>query len=137
MNNSIHNLTTFTAPDGELYIRVIPSKSLFKSTMVHEVVNRGDVFAIRVKDSTLTIISGKLTVEHSKHSLDAVGKIIEDTHEKIKDTPRTVFVSGNYKSQALAVHNTKSIAELREELKNLRDQIVASKFKHGENLTLW
>lgn len=130
MNNSIHNLTTFTAPDGELYIRVIPSKALFRSTMVHEVVNRGDVFAIRVRDSTLTIISGKLTVEHSKHSLDAVGKIIEDT-------PRTVFVSGDYKSQALAVHNTKSIAELREELKNLRDQIVASKFKHGENLTLW
>jgi hypothetical protein len=44
---------------GELYMRVIPGKMLFKSTMVHEVVNRGDVFAVRLRDCALTIISGK------------------------------------------------------------------------------
>jgi len=48
----------------ELYIRVIPGKNLFKSTMVHEVVNRGDVFAVRCSDSLLTIISGKEDVTH-------------------------------------------------------------------------
>lgn len=52
---------------GELYIRVVPGKKLFQSTMVHEVVNRGDVFALRVADSCLTIIPGKATVEHMKH----------------------------------------------------------------------
>ena len=49
----------------ELYIRVIPGKNLFKSTMVHEVVNRGDVFAVRISDSTLTIIPGTAEVEHT------------------------------------------------------------------------
>jgi hypothetical protein len=50
--------------NNELYIRCIPGKNLFKSTMVHEVVNRGDIFAIRVKDQLLTIISGQAEVEH-------------------------------------------------------------------------
>lgn len=48
----------------ELYIRTVPGKNLFKSSMVHEVVNRGDIFAIRVRDSLLTIIPGKAEVEH-------------------------------------------------------------------------
>ena len=51
---------------GELYIRTIPGKSLFKSSMVHQVVNRGDVFAMRVSDQTLTIIPGKAQVTHSR-----------------------------------------------------------------------
>lgn len=58
-----HLLNAFKL-DNEWYIRVVPSKALFKSTMVHEVVNRGDIFAIRVRDSQLTIISGKTLVEH-------------------------------------------------------------------------
>lgn len=41
-----------------LYVRVIPGKRLFNSTMVHEVVNRGDVFAVRLEDMALTIIGG-------------------------------------------------------------------------------
>jgi len=50
---------------GELYIRAIPGKSLFNSTMIHQVVNRGDVFAVRVSDQTLTIIPGKAAVTHT------------------------------------------------------------------------
>lgn len=50
---------------NELYIRVIPSKILFRSTMVHEVVNRGDCFALRVSDQQLTIIPGKSQVTHT------------------------------------------------------------------------
>jgi hypothetical protein len=50
--------------NNELYIRCIPGKNLFKSTMIHEVVNRGDIFAIRVSDSTLTIIPGTSEVFH-------------------------------------------------------------------------
>jgi hypothetical protein len=50
--------------NNETYVRAIPGKNLFKSTMVHEVVNRGDIFAIRVKDSILTIIPGDAEVSH-------------------------------------------------------------------------
>ena len=51
---------------NELYIRAIPGKKLFNSTLVHEVINRGDVFAIRVSDQQLTIIPGKADVTHTK-----------------------------------------------------------------------
>jgi hypothetical protein len=50
--------------NGRTYIRCIPGKNLFKSTMVHEVVNRGDIFGLDVESQVLTIISGKSQVEH-------------------------------------------------------------------------
>lgn len=50
---------------GQLYIRLVPSKPLFNSTMVHEVVNRGDVFAMRVSDQQFTIVPGKADVTHT------------------------------------------------------------------------
>ncbi len=61
-------LKTFIYKD-ELYIRLIPAKPLFNSTMVHEVVNRGDIFAMRVKDQQFTIIPGKSEVTHTLHTL--------------------------------------------------------------------
>lgn len=66
-----HLLNVFKL-NGEWYIRTIPSKALFKSTMVHEVVNRGDIFAVRASDSQLTIISGKSLVEHSTAEFNAL-----------------------------------------------------------------
>lgn len=48
----------------EIYIRVIPAKTLFNSTLIHETVNRGNIFAVRVSDSKLTIVPGNATVEH-------------------------------------------------------------------------
>jgi ribosomal protein L16/L10AE len=50
--------------EGELFLRVVPAKPLFKSSMVHEVVNRGDVFAVRLSNGQLTIVPGTATVEH-------------------------------------------------------------------------
>ena len=58
-------LTTFSY-QGEQYIRAVPGKNLFRSTMVYEVVNRGDIFAIRVRDQMLTIVPGAADVEHNK-----------------------------------------------------------------------
>jgi hypothetical protein len=52
--------------EGVLYLRVIPGKKLFRSTMVHEVVNRGDIFAVRLEDSVLTIVPGKSQVTHQE-----------------------------------------------------------------------
>jgi hypothetical protein len=58
--------------EGTEYLKVTPSKSLFRSTLVHEVVNRGDVFAIRLHDQMLMIIPGtakvvpiKMAIHHS------------------------------------------------------------------------
>jgi hypothetical protein len=61
-------MKTFTY-NNDLYIRCIPGKNLFKSTMVHEVVNRGDIFALRVRDQVLTIIPGDATVTHQEHNI--------------------------------------------------------------------
>lgn len=60
---------------GELYIRCIPGKHLFRSTMVHEVVNRGDIFALRVSDQTLTIIPGTSVVEHLELNISKRPKV--------------------------------------------------------------
>lgn len=56
---------------NELYVRLIPGKKMFHSTMVHEVVNRGDIFAMRVRDQQFTVIPGKAQVEHTEHTLNA------------------------------------------------------------------
>lgn len=55
--------------NNELYIRLIPSKRMFQSTLIHEVVNRGDVFAMRVRDQQFTVIPGTADVEHAEHWL--------------------------------------------------------------------
>jgi len=38
------------------YMRVTPVKILFRSTMVHEVVNRGDFFAVDLTNCALTVL---------------------------------------------------------------------------------
>lgn len=43
---------------GEQHLRIIPGKKLFNSTMVHEVVNRGDVFALNLETGLFTILPG-------------------------------------------------------------------------------
>ena len=50
--------------DGIVYVRIVPGKKLFNSTMVHSVVNRGDIFALRLEDSVFTIIPGTTEVRH-------------------------------------------------------------------------
>lgn len=61
-------LKTFIYKD-ELYIRLVPSKRMFQSTLIHEVVNRGDIFAMRVRDQQFTVIPGTAEVVHTLHSL--------------------------------------------------------------------
>lgn len=51
--------------EGFLYIRVLPSKQLLRSTMLWEAVNRGSILAVRVMDSVLTIIPGTVLAEHA------------------------------------------------------------------------
>ena len=72
MTTKIQPTKTLTAfyYKSELYVRTVPGKSLFNSTMVHQVVNRGDVFAMRVRDQSLTIIPGKADVIHVDVNVD-------------------------------------------------------------------
>lgn len=73
---------------GELYIRVIPSKMLFRSTMVYEVVNRGDIFAIRASDSQLTVIPGTAAVEHQTHFLmPTTAQIVKELSREAETIP--------------------------------------------------
>lgn len=48
--------------NGDIWIRCTPVKQLFRSNMVHNVVNRGDYFAVNTKTGEMTIIPGKLFV---------------------------------------------------------------------------
>ena len=63
-------MKTFIYKD-QRYIRAIPGKMLFRSNMVHEVVNRGDIFALNVDTQELTIVPGRAEVEHGEHTLVA------------------------------------------------------------------
>ena len=57
-----HNNTT--------YVKIIPSKKLFNSTMIHEVVNRGDVFALNLETGEFTILPGyKKQAEEARKKL--------------------------------------------------------------------
>lgn len=102
-------MKTFTY-NGELYIRVVPSKRLFNSTLIHEVVNRGDVFAVRVSDSSLTIVPGIADVEHSVHTLTQV-----EPNGRANQTPTNSF-------------NSKTTAETREHLRQLANSIRVNQF---------
>lgn len=42
--------------NGKRYYKVVPVKALFKSTMVHDVITRGDFFAVEVDTGALTIL---------------------------------------------------------------------------------
>ena len=55
--------------NGDLYLRLVPVKSMFSSTMVHSVVTRGDIFAMRVKDSAFTVVPGNSQVTHTDVSV--------------------------------------------------------------------
>jgi hypothetical protein len=52
----------------EYYLRVVPVKNLFRSNMIHGVVVRGDIFAVRIRDSALTVIPGNSEVVTWPHA---------------------------------------------------------------------
>lgn len=48
--------------NDEWYLRIIPTKRLFNSTTIWEIVNRGDIFAVRLSNSVFTVIPGTAQV---------------------------------------------------------------------------
>ena len=52
------------------YVKIIPSKKLFNSTMIHEVVTRGDIFALNLETGEFTILPGyKKQAEEARKKL--------------------------------------------------------------------
>lgn len=99
-------MKTFIYKD-ELYIRVIPAKRLFNSTTVHEVVNRGDIFAVRVSDSTLTIIPGTAQVTHYEHKLiDTKQTSATDSSLKRKE-PSLASIAKRLRQERIAAEQSK------------------------------
>lgn len=47
-----------------IFLRVLPSKRLFNSTTIWEVVNRGDIFAVDLETFVFTVVPGKAEVEY-------------------------------------------------------------------------
>jgi len=44
--------------DGTIYLVCRPVKTLFRSNMIHDVITRGDYFAVNIETGDLTIIKG-------------------------------------------------------------------------------
>jgi hypothetical protein len=42
--------------NGNIYVKIIPCKSLFNSTTIHEVVTRGSIFALNLNTSIFTVL---------------------------------------------------------------------------------
>ena len=66
--------------DGRNYYKVIPAKRLFNSTMIHEVITRGDFFAVDLETGTLTILAG--------HLLASPSNTIELTFKPTSQSPK-------------------------------------------------
>lgn len=53
---------------GKLYIRIIPSKFMMNSTMIYDMVTRGDILAIDVNDQKIYCFRGTEKVIHLEGS---------------------------------------------------------------------
>jgi hypothetical protein len=58
-SSDIFKLTLIEYNDRK-YMKIIPSKRLFNSTMIHEVVTRGDFFAVDMESKQFTVLGGDL-----------------------------------------------------------------------------
>lgn len=56
VNRKIPNAGKIFMFDGVPWMRIVPAKRLFNSTMIHEVVNRGDMFAVSLLTGVFTVL---------------------------------------------------------------------------------
>lgn len=103
MTPPIIQLQTFTY-NNQLHLKITPAKKLFNSTLIHEVVNRGDVFALNLSTGIFTILS--------RHQYDGA-YVVHQTHDLV---PSAATV-------AAAHHAKEKAAEAKVRLKELVEQI--------------
>jgi len=111
--------------NGELFVRLVPGKRMFNSTMVHEVVNRGDIFAMRVADQVFTVIPGNSQVDHvelhaaidaRKTAQDRLAKLrleLDAAKFKVGDTVRLAWWTGTQGAAIVAVERDNEKAPWR------------------------
>ena len=46
--------------NGQPFMKIVPSKRLFRSTLVHDVVTRGDIFAVNLTTGEFTVFPGSI-----------------------------------------------------------------------------
>jgi hypothetical protein len=52
--------------NNSVYRKIIPCKTLFRSTTIHEVVNRGDIFALNLTTGVFTVLPGAALIQNAK-----------------------------------------------------------------------
>lgn len=105
---------TFFELDGKIYLKVTPTKRLFNSTTIHEVVNRGDVFAVRVEDMTLTVLSGELVSKVEKQGCLLVS---------LEPAPMPIAKKEKKVDTVTVAKMKKAIAETKEVLANAQSKL--------------
>lgn len=96
-------LPTFTH-NKQLHLKITPAKKLFNSTLIHEVINRGDVFALNLSTGIFTILP--------RHRYEGA-HVVHQTHDLVSSA-----------ATMAAAHRAKEKAtEAKVRLKELVEQI--------------
>ena len=97
-------LHTFIHND-QLHLKITPAKKLFNSTLIHEVVNRGDVFALNLSTGIFTILP--------RHQYDGA-YVVHQTHDLI---PSAATVAAAHRAKEKATEAKVRLKELVEQIK--------------------
>ena len=109
MTSAPVQLHTFTHND-QLHLKITPSKKLFNSTLIHEVVNRGDVFALNLSTGTFTILS--------RHQYDGA-YVVHQTHDlTLSESSRVAAQRAKEKAAEAKVRLKELVEQLKLELEN-------------------
>jgi hypothetical protein len=52
--------------NGDIWMHIVPSKTLFRSTTIHDVITRGDIFAVNLNTRVFTILPREALNESKK-----------------------------------------------------------------------
>lgn len=97
-------LHTFTH-NNQLHLKITPAKKLFNSTLIHEVVNRGDVFALNLETGIFTILP--------RHYYDGA-YVVHQTHDLV---PSAATVAAAHRAKEKAAEAKVRLKELVEQIK--------------------
>lgn len=64
--------------NNSVYRKIIPCKTLFRSTTIHEVVNRGDIFALNLTTGVFTVLPGTALIKNVRTNESS--NILADTN---------------------------------------------------------
>ena len=97
-------LHTFIHND-QLHLKITPAKKLFNSTLIHEVVTRGDIFALNLSTGQFTVLP--------RHVLDTQCRQYE-----LRETPESKQLTLNLKQRASKAKSrlVELLDEMRKEL---------------------